>query len=75
MIIPPQNIKEALLPVFNGPDWHDLEIYINWKLAELRKLNDTASGDDLLKNQGAIRELKDLVDLRDRVKSDHEKRK
>lgn len=72
--MPPKDIQEKLLWLVNDPEvWPTLEIYLNWRIEELRRLNDNATGDSLYKNQGAIKELKDLLGFRVRLQKEHNK--
>ena len=75
-MMPPREIQENILFIINDPDiWQELSIYLNWKIAKLRELNDTAVGENLYKNQGAIKELKELMDLKVRMQTEHNKNK
>lgn len=68
-------IEEEVLWVLNDPEiWASLECYINYRIKTLREKNDNASGEQLLKNQGAIAELKELIRFREQIKSKHDKR-
>jgi len=67
-------LKEEILWVFNNPEmWISIEAYINYRINKLRELNDNASGDTLLKQQGAIAELKELKRAREALRAEHAK--
>lgn len=70
----PQHIKEQVLWVINDPDiWASVKILLQHRIDDLRIKNDNAVGDEVQKNQGAIRELKMLMNVREAVVAEHKK--
>lgn len=49
---------ESLYPLVNNPLWQSFIAYQQAELAKLRESNDWCVGDELLRNQGAIEQIK-----------------
>lgn len=70
----PKHILEEVLWVINDPAiWASFETLIQHRIETIRIANDNANHDEFLKNQGAIKELKELMNTQKRTVFEHAK--